>query len=100
MWFFLPSGILLGLAAAGAGPAGIVAGVAPLLATFLAASAFYNWLWRLLVGGIACALLPLPAVPGATALLLLAAFNVPTFALLGVRSPEPEVRAPSFPAET
>ena len=59
-----------------------------LAAVLLFGSAFYNWLFRLLVFAVATFLLPVPATYG-TILLFLAVFNVPTFSILGIRAPQP-----------
>jgi len=73
-------------------PAAGLEGMGQLVAAFLAGSIFYNWLWRVVVFAAAWAFLPV-ALPGigifGGPLLFLALFNVPTFAILGIRKKQP-----------
>ena len=67
---------------AGASPTAVA-----LIVTLLAGSFFFNWLWRLIVFGLAFFSAPLELGPYGPFFLFLTVFNVPTFAVLGFRKP-------------
>lgn len=60
-----------------------------ILLALLAASSFYNWLWRIVVFVLSYLLLGLPSEYKFSVLLFAAIFTTPTFALFGFRKPQP-----------